>query len=116
MLHHVTLVLLSSWIIDLMHSDSPFRAIVSPCGNLLSHLQTEVHNLGTPKPLCPPYEEPQEQAVLVQRYPQIVSTAEIAQKALIACRMVHFTPREQPPLPKGSEKPARSSEEIQASC
>lgn len=105
MLHRVMLILLSSWITDLMHNDSPFRAIVSHCGNLLSHVRAEVHALCTPNSLCPPYKNPQEQAVPVQRHPQIVPAAEIAWKALIACRRMHFTLGEQRPLPKGSQNP-----------
>lgn len=91
MLHRVMLILLSSRITDLTHNDSPFRAIVSHCGNLLPHVRAEVHDLCTPNPLCPPTRPPQNQAVPAQRHPQFAPAAERARKALIACRRMHFS-------------------------
>lgn len=105
MLHRVMLILLSSRITDLTHNDSPFRAIVSHCGNLLSHVRAEVHNLCAPNPLCPATRPPQKQAVPVQRHPQIVPTAERARKALIACRRMRFTQESSTLCPKALQNP-----------
>lgn len=58
------LILLSSRITDLTHNDSPFRAIVSHCGNLLSHVRAEVHDLCAPNPLCPPRDPPKNELSL----------------------------------------------------
>jgi len=111
------LILLSSWITDLMHNDNPFGAIILHRGNLLSHKCAEVHDLCTPKPLRLRHRNPQEQAVPVQRHPQLAPTAELDQKAPLNCRRMRFTPGEQHPFPKGSQKPMRfSGKEIQASC
>lgn len=119
MLHHLVLILLSSGITDLMHSDSPFRAIGSHCSKLLPHGHAEVCKLRTPNPGWPFYETPQHtnKTSCPYRSPQIITTAWGAQKAPAAHRRTHFTPGGQCPLPKGSEIPRRFlREEIQARC
>lgn len=55
MLHHIMLILLSSWITDLTRSDSPSRAIVLLCFNALSHVYRSAQPLHTkPSPQNPP--------------------------------------------------------------